>query len=168
GGKSYRDYLFRNTGTKFEDVTPDNIRALEADHGVQWADFDADGDMDLALTGSQSNGMHTLMRNLLPVVDASRSLQIRVVDSGGRSTKPGGEVRLYSAGTKRLLGTGLVDTGSGYNSQNDAPLHFGLSENVRVDVEVIFPQGEQRVVTSAKNVNPRDYRSKPLTVRVRM
>ena len=49
GGTSYRDYLFRNTGSAFEDVTPDNIRALEADHGVQWADVDLDGDLDLAL-----------------------------------------------------------------------------------------------------------------------
>ena len=64
--QSYRDYLFRNTGTRFEDVTPDNIRALEADHGAQWADFDGDGDEDLALTGAQPAGMHLLLRNLLP------------------------------------------------------------------------------------------------------
>ena len=66
GGKSYRDYLFRNTGTRFEDVTPDNIRALEADHGALWADVDGDGDEDLALTGAQPNGMHLLLRNLHP------------------------------------------------------------------------------------------------------
>jgi hypothetical protein len=52
GGKSYRDYLFRNTGARFEDVTPDHIKALDADHGVLWADIDGDGDEDLALTGS--------------------------------------------------------------------------------------------------------------------
>ncbi len=167
GGTSYRDYLFRNTGSKFEDVTPDNIRMLEADHGVQWADFDGDGDMDLALTGSTPKGMHFIMRNLLPAVDAARSIQIRVADAKGHFVKAGAEVRIFAAGTRNLLGTALVDTGSGYNSQNDAPVHFGLADNTRVDVEVVFPQGGQRTVTAVKNVNARDLKSKPLTVRLR-
>lgn len=34
GGKSYRDYLLRNTGMRFDDVTPDSIKALESDHGA--------------------------------------------------------------------------------------------------------------------------------------
>jgi hypothetical protein len=54
GGVSHPDRLFRNTGAAFEDVTPANVRALHADHGVQWADFDADGDVDLALTGGRT------------------------------------------------------------------------------------------------------------------
>ena len=57
----------------FEDVTPPNIRALQADHGVQWADVDGDGDLDLALTGSRPDGMHLVMRNQLPAADARRS-----------------------------------------------------------------------------------------------
>jgi hypothetical protein len=167
GGTSYRDYLFRNTGTKFEDVTPDNIRALEADHGVQWADFDSDGDMDLALTGSQEKGMHLLLRNLLPAAEAARSLFVRPTDGRGRGVKQGAEVRMYSAGTRTLLATSLVDTGSGYTAQNDSPVHFGVGEQARVDVEVIFPQGGQRTVTAAKNVSARDLKAKPLTVRIR-
>jgi hypothetical protein len=39
GGVSYRDYLFRNTGSGFVDVTPPNIESLQADHGVQWAEL---------------------------------------------------------------------------------------------------------------------------------
>jgi hypothetical protein len=53
GGVSYRDYLLRNTGRTFEDVTPENVVAMQASHGAQWADFDADGDMDLAIAGSR-------------------------------------------------------------------------------------------------------------------
>ncbi len=59
GGISYRDYLLRSTGTKFEDVTPENILALQASHGAQWADFDRDGDLDLAVAGSRA-GRHAL------------------------------------------------------------------------------------------------------------
>ena len=100
GGVSYRDYLFRNTGHGFEDVTPANVLALNADHGVAWADFDGDGDLDLALTGAQKDGTHALLRNQLPAADARRSLEVRVVDARGRATLAGAEVRVYAAGTR--------------------------------------------------------------------
>jgi hypothetical protein len=168
GGTSYRDYLFHNTGSRFEDATPANIQALQADHGVQWADFDFDGDMDLAVTGSQTNGMHLLLRNLLPAADAHRSLQVKVVDDKGRSTRAGAEVRFYAAGTRRLLGLRLVDTGSGYDSQNDAPVHFGIPNGrTSVDIEVIFPQGGKRTPALMKNVNPSSSQGRVVTVRVK-
>ena len=144
GGVSYRDHLFRNTGTRFEDVTPDNVRALQADHGVQWADFDRDGDEDLALTGSRPDGMHSLLRNLLPAATARQSLHVKVVDSRGRATLAGAEVRVYEPGTRKLLGARLVDSGSGYDAQNEIPVHFGLAGHSRVDVEVIYPSRGQR------------------------
>ena len=73
GGASWQDSLFRNTGSAFVDVTPPSIRKLQADHGVQWADVDGDGDLDLALTGSRTDGMHLVMRNMLPAADAGRA-----------------------------------------------------------------------------------------------
>ena len=157
GGTSYRDYLFRNSGTRFEDVTPENIQALQADHGVQWADFDNDGDMDLALTGSQATGMHNLMRNGLAASASASSLSVRV-------RKPGAEVRVFAAGTRRLLGLRLVDTGSGYDSQNDAPVHIGVGSTARVDVEVTWPQAGKRVITTRKNVAVKDWKGKSLAI----
>jgi hypothetical protein len=145
GGVSYPDSLFRNTGTKFEDVTPDNLEALAADHGALWGDFDRDGDEDLALTGAGSVPLPLVLKNLLAPASARRSLRVRVLDRRGRSTRPGAEVRLYDAGTRRLLGARIVDTGSGYNAQNDLPLHFGIASAVRVDVEVTWPGGTRAV-----------------------
>lgn len=165
GGVSYRDYLFRNTGTGFEDVTPDNVKALQADHGVQWADFDRDGDVDLALTGARPDGMHSLMRNDLGPDTARRSLSVSVVDARGRATLSGAEVRVYAAGTRRLLGTRLVDTGSGYDAQSVMPVHFGLPSLDRVDVEVIVPRAGRRVLASSRGVDPRRYRGQSLLVR---
>lgn len=155
GGKSYPDHLFRNTGARFEDVTPDNIKALEADHGALWADVDGDGDEDLALTGSQPAGMHLLLRNLLPVADAGRSLHIRVVDGRGRATRAGAEVRVFAAGTRRLVAARLVDSGSGYDAQNDVPVHVGLAGERRVDVEVTWPAGGHRQITRVRNIDVR-------------
>ena len=60
-----------------------------------------------------------------------------MLDEKGRYTKQGSEVRLYVPGTRTLLGTTIVDTGSGYCSQNAMPVHFGLGSHVGpVDVEV--------------------------------
>jgi hypothetical protein len=158
GGKSYRDYLFRNTGSRFEDVTPDHIKALDADHGVLWADVDGDGDEDLALTGSLPNGMHLLLRNLLPAADARRSLEVRVVDGRGRATRAGAEVRVYAAGTRRLLAARLADSGSGYDAQSDVPVHAGLPVEGRFDVEVTYPAAGRRTVARMRGVDPRTSR----------
>lgn len=167
GGVSYRDYLFHNEGDRFADVTPANIQMLQADHGVEWADFDRDGDEDLALTGVRPDGMHSLLRNMLPPEGASRSLAVRVTDAHGKSTRAGAVVRIYAAGTRRLLGTRLVDAGSGYNAQNDAPVHFGLPRRVRsVDVEVTYPAGGRRILAVDRRVRPAEWHGRVVTVRV--
>jgi hypothetical protein len=144
GGTSYRDYLLRNTGSTFVDVTSDTLLKLHADHGVAWADVDGDGDQDLALTGSRADGMHLLLLNTLPRGRARRSLGVLVRDMRGRATRPGAEVRVYAAGSRTLLGTRLVDTGSGYDAQSDLPVHFGLPSVDHVDVEVTWPAGGRR------------------------
>lgn len=145
GGVSYRDHLFRNTGSRFEEVTPDNIKAHEADHGALWADFDRDGFEDLALTGAGTTPLPLVLRNMLPSSETRRALRVRVTDAG-RATRPGAEVRIYEPGSRRLLGARLVDTGSSYNAQSDIPLHFGLGSATRVDVEVIWPGGSRTPV----------------------
>ena len=150
GGKSYRDYLFRNTGTRFEDVTPENIKALEADHGAVWADFDGDGDVDLALTGSQA-GRHALAaaepaaRRSRAAVDRRFAWSMR----GGSDARRAPRCGCTHAGTRTLIGTRLVDTGSGYDAQNDMPVHVGLGSVPKVDVEVTWPGGGRRRVTRA-------------------
>jgi hypothetical protein len=166
GGVSYRDYLFRNIGSHFEEVTPDSLRALQADHGVQWADFDGDGDVDLALTGSRPDGMHYLLRNDLEPASARRSLAVLVVDTRGRALLAGAEVRVYSAATHRIIATRLVDTGSGYDAQNVMPVHFGLPTMAPVEVEVIFPRGGKRKVTHVPTVDPRRFQGRVVVVKV--
>jgi hypothetical protein len=153
GGVSYRDYLLRNTGKTFEDVTPPNLVEMQASHGAQFADFDRDGDMDLAIAGSRPDATHSLFRNLLPTADAARSLSVRVVDAEGRATRAGALVRVRSTKTKRLLGVRLVDAGSGYDSQNDMAVHFGLAALEFVDVEVLWPANGKPVTTLVSSVS---------------
>jgi hypothetical protein len=164
GGVSYPDYLLRNSGSRFEQITPENIRALQSDHGVQWADFDSDGDADLALTGMRADGMHLILRNTLPAAQSRQSIHVLVVDERGRSTRAGSEIRGFAAGTRRLLSAALVDSGSGYNSQNAMAVHLGIGDAAAVDVEVVFPQRGSRNATITRGVQPAS-RREPLVIR---
>ena len=72
---------------------------------------------------------------------------------------------VYAAGTRTLLGTRIVDTGSGYCSQNAMPVHVGLPGSPKVDVEVttMTPAGRQLLRTP--NVDPAAVARKVLVVR---
>ncbi|MBC7843073.1 MAG: CRTAC1 family protein [Gemmatimonadaceae bacterium] len=166
GGTSYPDVLFHNAGGRYTDVTPDSLKALQADHGVLWFDIDRDGDLDLSLTGAQANGMHFVLRNDLDSTVAHRALAVRVVDGKGRATRAGAEVRVFAAGTRTLLGTRLVDTGSGYNAQSDMPVNFGLPRVQPVDVEVTWPSRGVRRIVRTRTVSLARYAGTYLTVTV--
>ncbi|MHC5064915.1 MAG: CRTAC1 family protein [Planctomycetota bacterium] len=164
-GTSYRDYLYRNEGEGFAEVTP-AIVMQEADHGVQWVDFDRDGDLDLSLTGASAEGMTHLLRNQLAGEASGRCLQVLVLDENGHFTRPGAEVRVYASGTENVLGTGIVDTGSGYNSQNALPLYFGLPDRKPVDVVVTVLGREGRQTVRLGEIDPSWYAGRILRVKV--
>jgi methyl coenzyme M reductase subunit C len=136
----------------------------DASHGVQWIDFDGDGALDLALTNNDAGGGHYLFRNTLPAARARQSLAVDVVDSRGHHTKPGAEVRVYSTGSRKLISSGLVDTGGGYCSQNVAPVHVATAGASRVDVEVTTMSKAGRHVTKVTGVNPATA-ARPLVVK---
>ncbi len=166
GGNNYRDYLFHNDGDHFTDVTPAVIGDQQSDHGAQWADMDGDGDLDLLLTGGSAAGMHYLLINSQADERARRSLQVLVLDADGHYTRAGAEVRLFDAASGALLGTNIVDTGSGYNSQNAMPVHFGLASDALVDVEITTLTRQGRVQARLSGVDPGSYVGRWLVVKV--
>jgi hypothetical protein len=166
GGISYRDFLFRNAGGRFEEATPQAIASLAADHGAHWTDFDRDGDLDLSLNGAGTEPIPLLLRNTLDPSVARRSLAVRVLDRRGRATRAGAEVRIFAAGTRRVLGARIVDSGSGYDSQNDLAVHFGFATLDVVDVEVTFPSLGKRPISARRRVDPRHYHGRALVIRL--
>jgi hypothetical protein len=159
------DYLFVNEGERFSNRLPAVIAKNDTDHGVQWADFDQDGDVDLALAANDPAGSHYLYRNDLPAAAARRSVQVLVLDGKGHYTRAGAEVRIYEAGSNELLGLSIVDTGSGYNAQNAKPVHFGLRTSGAIDVQVttMSPDGPKH--TYFRDVDPLSLAGKPLLAR---
>jgi hypothetical protein len=75
-------------------------------------------------------------------------------------------VRVYAAGTETVVGSALVDSGSGYDAQSDLPVHFGLPGGQPVDVEVVWPAGGRVVTAWVRGVDPAEHRGGALEVRV--
>jgi hypothetical protein len=161
-----RDYLFHNDGDHFSNVIPPEFIKHSASHGIQWADFDGDGALDVAITNNNPKGSHYLFRNTLPLERARRSLQVLVLDDRGHYTKAGSEVRIYAPGTRTIWGSRIVDTGSGYCSQSQIPVHFGLPKEGKVNVELTSLTKGGRKVTRISNVAPNSLAQRVLVVRI--
>ena len=147
-------------------MTPDRIGSPLSDHGAQWADFDLDGDLDLALTGAQKEGMHWLLRNTLTPPATTCSFHVRVLNEAGRATLAGAEVSLFVNGTEVNLGKRLVDAGSGYNSQNESPLHFAVAEVTRVYLQTRVRRPGREVVVSSLAIDLEQWRNRVYELRL--
>ena len=89
-----------------------------------------------------------------------------VLDGKGHYTRAGSEVRIFRAGTRNLLGTRIVETGSGYGAHSAVPVHFGLGEEGPVDVEITTLTRQGRKVAVLSNVDPGSQAGAVITVRV--
>jgi hypothetical protein len=65
-----------------------------------------------------------------------------------------------------LLASALVDSGTGYCSQSELPVHLGVADEWRgkVDIEVITIAGGTRHASIVRDVNPDDYRGRSLRI----
>jgi penicillin G amidase len=93
-----------------------------------------------------------------------RLLAVDVVDRRRRMTRAGAEVRIYRAGTKALVSSGIVDTGSGYCSQNAMPVFVAAPADGRVDVEVTAIAGGRRLVTRLTRLDPDSMKGRRIVV----
>jgi hypothetical protein len=164
GQPLYRDALFVN-GARFVESLPGVILKRDATHGVQFVDFDQDGRLDLALTNNDPDGGgHPLLRNTATM--RGRSIAVEVTDPNARRSRAGSEVRAYRSGTGELLTAALVDSGSGYCSQNDMPVHLGINDSWkgRIDIEVTTLVGGLRRTSIVRNIDPQAYRGRSLRI----
>jgi hypothetical protein len=138
-----KPFLFRYDGTQYQDVlanvAPEINRPLNA-RGLAAADFDNDGDLDLAI--SCNRGPLILLR-----ADGAEARNwIKVSLEGKKSNRQGigALVRVSSGGRSYLQAYGSQGS---YLSQHATPLHFGLGSASSVDrVEVHWPSGRRQTV----------------------
>lgn len=134
-----RNKLFLNRGDgNFDDVSESagpGLELVRASRGASAADYDNDGDMDIAVV--EKSARFSLLRNGTPRVGN----WLRVVLRGKRSPwdGTGTRVRVLSGGRWE---TAEKHSGSSYASTEDPRLLFGLGVSAGADsVEVEWPSG---------------------------
>ncbi|HJT89354.1 MAG TPA: CRTAC1 family protein, partial [Bryobacteraceae bacterium] len=136
--------LFRNLGAgKFQDVSSTGgafFREKTVGRGACFADYDSNGRMDAFLVNLGGPGQ--LLRN----VTAAPGHWLLVNLVGTKSNRDGiGAVVEVTANGKRQRSQRVA--GSGYLSQDDWRLHFGLGSAAKADqVVVTWPSGSRQVL----------------------
>jgi hypothetical protein len=140
-GYRQRKLLYRNRGDGTFDDASQRYGAVLTDErvsrGLAVGDLDDDGRLDVVI--NDQDGSPQVLRNELP--DAGRWLRVKLVGKGGNTSAIGAVVAVSAGGgTQRRL----VQSGTGYLSQDDARLHFGLGAAARVDALVVtWPDGSE-------------------------
>ena len=143
---SYRQpkLLYRNLGNgRFEDVSAKAGTAITAENvgrGCAFGDFDNDGDVDILI--NNLDGPPTLLRN--DGANQNNWLSIKCVGTRSNRSAIGTRVKVTASGRPQI---DEVMSGSGYYSQNDLRLHFGLGQAPRADtIEISWPSGATEIV----------------------
>jgi len=134
-----RNQLFRNSGDgSFFEVSGSagyGLKLQDSSRGVTMGDYDNDGDIDLFIVNN--NTYASLLNN--EGGNAGNWLNIKLMGTSSNRDAIGARVKV-TAGS--LSQTKEVRSGSGYLSQSDMRLNFGLDDLATVEsVEIRWPSG---------------------------
>ena len=135
-----RDPLYLNLGGKrFTDISGiSGIDSITDGRAGVFADFDNDGDLDVFSTTIQ-NQAHLLFRNNV----GQDNGYLRISLEGGADSPRDAFGAVVRVKTKAGILTKIKSGGSGFISQHDPRLHFGLGKDERAEwVEVTWANGK--------------------------
>lgn len=136
--------VFRGMGDgKFADVSHDAGPVMDVKtvaRGACFGDYDNDGKVDAFVVNLGAAG--TLVHNVSPSASHWIAIQLR----GHKSNRDGIGARLEVTTGKRTQVAERV-AGSGYMSQDDPRVHFGLGQATKIDkLTVRWPSGKEQVL----------------------
>ncbi len=139
--------LYRNMGNRFADITESaGVGGIDKGHGVAFADYDADGDLDLYV-GDGGHYPGDLWPNRLFRNDGHQNHWLGVSLEG---TAPSNRSAI---GAQLVLRAGdlvqaiQVSSGDGFGCTNSLGAEFGLGTRTKVDgLEVRWPSGKAQQV----------------------
>ena len=115
-----------NRGLNFVEFVDAAIADQKVSRGTAFGDIDNDGDVDIVVSNLKDTP--TLLRN--DSDKTSRWLSVKLVGTHCNRDAIGARVTVVSGNLTQIR---EVKSGSGYLSQNDLRLHFGLGDATRVD-----------------------------------
>ena len=140
---SQRNLLYRNMGGTFAEVGASagpGFAQQKVSRGGALGDYDTDGDLDLLVMNL--NDAPTLLQNR----GGSRGnwLGLELIGAPSNRDALGARVTLFAGGRAQMR---EVQRGSGYLSQNDGRVLFGLGAATAVErVEIRWPSGRTQLV----------------------
>jgi hypothetical protein len=111
--------------------------------GLAYADFDNDGDLDLAI--SVNNGPARLLRN--ENANQNDVLRLKLIGTKSNRDAIGAKVTLTTGSGEHL--TRVVKGGSSYLSQSELPLTFGLGKagtTKSMRLQIHWPSGRTEAI----------------------
>ena len=142
------DQLFENTGDgKFRDVSTESGKYFEKElvgRGACFGDYDNDGDIDGYIVNLNDRGV--FLRNNKG--NQNNWLIINLTGTTSNRDGIGARVKITSGGKMQ---TAQKKSTTGYLSQNDPRMHFGLAKNDTVEkIEINWPSGKVQLLENVK------------------
>ncbi len=139
--------LYWNVGGRFKDVSSTagaGIRDAQSSRGSAVGDLDNDGALDVVISNMAARP--SLLKNF-----GTKKNWLIVHCAGTRANRDAIGARVVVvAGGRRV--SGEVQSGSGFISQSDSRLHFGLGDSAVYDrIEVVWPGGAREVFNGGKS-----------------
>ena len=140
----HQDQLFENIGGgKYKDVSAKRGEYFSQEfvgRGACLGDYDNDGDFDIYIVNLNSIGK--FLRNNKG--NENNWLQLKLVGQTSNRDGIGARVRVTAGGRMQ---TSQKRSTTGYLSQNDPRMHFGLAKNEFADkIEIKWPSGKSQVL----------------------
>jgi len=142
--------LLENDGKgHFKNVGPEHgkyFSTKRSGRGLAVGDFDNDGDLDIIISHLDKLATPVLLRN--DGGNANHWLGITLVGKNGQASTVSAKVVITTAGKKQVV---INQTATGYLSNSDPRVHFGLGNVTKIDqVEVYWTNGKKEIYTNIK------------------
>jgi enediyne biosynthesis protein E4 len=142
------DQLFENTGDgKFKDVSTESGKYFLEElvgRGACFGDYDNDGDIDGYIVNLNDRG--AFLRNNKG--NENNWVSLRLVGTTSNRDGIGARIKLTAGGKTQ---TTQKKSTTGYLSQNDPRIHFGLAKNNIIEkIEIKWPSGKIQVLDNVK------------------
>lgn len=140
--------LFENDGNgKFTDVSEERGKYFDEEHvgrGACLGDYDNDGDIDIFIVNL--NNRCAFLRNNKG--NQNNWLTINLVGHKSNRDGIGASVKVFAGGKMQVA---QKKSTTGYLSQNDSRIHFGLGKkDVAEKIEIRWPSGKSQVLENIK------------------